>query len=65
MPKLTLARIAQLERHRTANTTIEHYSTRVTGSSPVRGNFLLNSFLLLYNSDKIARMIYFGEYSNV
>ena len=43
-PQLTLAKKAQLARHETVNTRSEHYSPRVEGSIPVRGNFLLNLF---------------------
>ena len=45
IPQLTLAKIAQLGRHETE----KHYSPRVTGSIPVRGNFWLN----LFHSNKI------------
>ena len=43
-PQLTLAKVAQLGRHETVKTRSEHYSPRVAGSIPVRGNFLLNFF---------------------
>ena len=46
IPQLTLAKIAQLARHETVNTRREHYSPRVPGSIPVRGNFFVEFILL-------------------
>ena len=44
IPQLTLAKITQMGRHETVNTRSVHYSPRVEGSSPVRGNFLMDLF---------------------
>ena len=44
IPQLTVAKIAQLGRHETVNARSEHYSLRIAGLIPVRGNFLLNLF---------------------
>ena len=44
-PQLTLAKIAQMVRHETVNTS-EHYSHRVKGSIPARGK-LFSEFILL------------------
>ena len=41
-----LAKIAQMGRHETINTRNEHYSPRVEGSIPVRGNFFAEFILL-------------------
>ena len=39
IPHLTLAKIAQLGKQKTVNTRSEHFSPRVAGSIPDRGNF--------------------------
>ena len=46
IPQLTLAKIAQMGRHDIVNTRSEHYSPRVEGSIPVRGNFFAEFILL-------------------
>ena len=37
-------KLTQLARHETVNTRSKHYSPKVEGSIPSRGNFLLNLF---------------------
>ena len=63
MPQLILAKIAQLGRHETVNTRSVHFSSGVAGSIPVIGNFFAEFILLLYNSGRTVRMIYFRENS--
>ena len=58
IPQLTLAKIAQIGRHETVNTKSEHYSPRLEGSIPVRGNVFADFILLKYNSGRSDRMIY-------
>ena len=45
----------------TVNTRSEHYRPRVEGLIYVRGNFFAEYILLLYNSGRTARKIYFGK----
>ena len=53
IPQLILAKITQLGRHETANTSSEHFSLRVAGSIPVRGKILLNLF---YSNSILAEL---------
>ena len=46
IPRLALAKIAQLGRYETVNTRSEHHSPRVEGSIPVGGNFFAEFILL-------------------
>ena len=46
IPQLTLAKIAQLEQHKTLNTRNEHYSPKVKGSISIRG-IIFTEFHLL------------------
>ena len=48
IPQLTLAKIAQMGRHKTENTRNEHYSPRVEGSIPVRGNIFAQFVSFIY-----------------
>ena len=42
--ELKIPQLTQMGRHETVNTRSVHYSPRVEGSSPVRGNFLMDLF---------------------
>ena len=55
---------AMLARHETVDTKSEHYSTRVSGSIPVRGNIFDEFILLQYNSGRFDRMIHLRKNSN-
>ena len=59
IPQLTLAKIAQMGRHENVNTRSEHYSSRIKGSIPVRGNF----FAEFIYSGRSDRMIYLWKTS--
>ena len=45
IPKLTLAKIAQMRRHETVNIRSEHYNHRIAASIPVRANFFAEFIL--------------------
>ena len=50
IPQLTPAKIAQMGRHETVNTRSGHYSARVKGSIPVRGNFTITILIQFWQN---------------